>query len=305
MQRFAVSLSRSARLLRDSKYTAKVQACWLDDRNYSFSFSEGSPALPCNNKSSIEGFQNDSKSRRFTRVEESPEVLDQSSRRTMLPRKKAIGENISSREKSAFLLNQLNDVGDSREAVYGALDAWVAWEKSFPLVSLKRMLITLEKQEQWHRVVQIIKWMLSKGQGRTRGTYEQLIRALEKDHRAEEAHLIWVKKLGSDLHSVPWSVCGLMMSIYCRNNMSQRLIKLFRSLESFDRKPPTTSIIRKVADAYENLGLSEEKNKVLEKYGDLFAENGAPKKSRRPLKKREQSGPTSEKDTSGSTVNNA
>lgn len=164
-----------------------------------------------------------------------------------------------------FPLMQLINLNDSREAVYGTLDGWVAWEKSFPLVSLKRILITLEKEEQWHRVVQvlhtisinspllgleylvlilssffwslffffssfcscqIIKWMLSKGQGRTMGTYEQLIRALEKDHRAEEAHRIWLKKIGSDLHSVPWRVCDLMVSIYYRNNMLERLVKV-------------------------------------------------------------------------------
>lgn len=51
---------------------------------------------------------------------------------------------------------QLINLNDSREAVYGTLDGWVAWEKSFPLVSLKRILITLEKEEQWHRVVQVL-----------------------------------------------------------------------------------------------------------------------------------------------------
>ncbi|CAA6661908.1 unnamed protein product [Spirodela intermedia] len=216
------------------------------------------------------------------------QALDQFSSKTMLPRKKAIGENISSRDKSTFLLNALINLNDSREAVYGTLDGWVAWERSFPLVSLKRILITLEKEEQWHRVVQVIKWMLSKGQGRTMGTYEQLIRALEKDHRAEEAHRIWLKKIGSDIHSVPWRVCDLMVSIYYRNNMLERLIKLFKALESFDRKSPSKSIVQKVADAYEMMGSSEEKNRVLEKYSSLFSEAAAaghPRKPRRAVKK--------------------
>ena len=50
---------------------------------------------------------------------------------------------------------QLLDLKDSKEAVYGTLDAWVAWEHNFPLVSLKRALLVLQKEEQWHRIVQV------------------------------------------------------------------------------------------------------------------------------------------------------
>jgi hypothetical protein len=52
-------------------------------------------------------------------------------------------------------LLQLIDMKDSKEAVYGALDAWVAWEQNFPIASLKRALLALEKEQQWHRVVQV------------------------------------------------------------------------------------------------------------------------------------------------------
>ncbi|KAJ0975618.1 hypothetical protein J5N97_017583 [Dioscorea zingiberensis] len=204
--------------------------------------------------------------------------------------KQRIGQNVSSVDKRKFLLNTLFDLKDSKEAVYGTLDAWVAWEQEFPLPMLKRALLVLEKMEQWHKVVQVLKWMLSKGQGTTRGTYEQLIRALEKDGRPEEAHNIWVKKVSHDLHSVPWRVCDLMISIYYRNNMLERLVKLFKGLEEFDRKPPCKSIVRKVADAFEMLGLLEEKSRVLEKYSHLFneASDGHFKKSRKASRKNDK-----------------
>ncbi|XP_058110836.1 pentatricopeptide repeat-containing protein At4g21190 isoform X6 [Magnolia sinica] len=136
----------------------------------------------------------------------------------------------------------------------------------------------------------VLKWMLSKGQGTTRGTYGQLIRALDKDRRAEEAHNLWVKKISHDLHSVPWQLCHLMISIYYRNNMPERLVKLFKGLEAFDRKPPDKSIVQKVADAYEMLGLLEEQKRVLEKYKDLFtkSDQGNSKKSRRASLKTEK-----------------
>lgn len=74
--------------------------------------------------------------------------------------------------------------------------------------------------------------MLSKGQGNTMGTYEQLIQALDMDSRADEAHEFWKNKIGSDLHSVPWSLCKLMISVYYRNNMLEDLIKVCIFLNS-------------------------------------------------------------------------
>lgn len=59
------------------------------------------------------------------------------------------------------------------------------------------------------------------------------------------------------------------------------VFQLFKALESFDRKPPSKSIVQKVADAYEMLGLSEEKNRVLEKYGSLLSETPAAGRPRR------------------------
>ncbi|XP_077220816.1 pentatricopeptide repeat-containing protein At4g18975, chloroplastic-like isoform X1 [Tasmannia lanceolata] len=198
-----------------------------------------------------------------------------------------IGENVPRRAKIHFLVDTLFDLKESKEALYDALDAWVAWEQNFPISSLKKAMCTLEKEQQWHRVIQIIsfqviKWMLSKGQGTTMGTYEQLIRALDNDDRAEEAHTFWVNKIGHDLHSVPWKLCDLMISIYYRNNMLERLVKLFKGLEAFDRKPQNKNTVQKVANTYEMLGLLEEQKRVMEKYNELFSESskGKSKKSK-------------------------
>ncbi|ESW29328.1 hypothetical protein PHAVU_002G061400 [Phaseolus vulgaris] len=199
---------------------------------------------------------------------------------TIVPRT-YIGENVSRKDKTKYLYSTLLELNDSKEAVYGALDAWIAWEQNFPIASLKTILNSLEKEQQWHRVVQVIKWMLSKGQGTTMGTYGQLIRALDMDHRVEEAQKFWEMKIGSDLHSVPWQLCHLMISVYYRNNMLEDLVKLFKGLEAFDRKPRDKTIIQKVANAYEMLGLLKEKEKVLAKYSHLFTEEGPTKTHRR------------------------
>ncbi|KAL8538721.1 hypothetical protein ACS0TY_000655 [Phlomoides rotata] len=171
--------------------------------------------------------------------------------------KHQIGENVPRRDKIRFLVNSLMDLQDNKEAIYSTLDAWVAWERNFPIASLKNVLLALERDQQWHRVIQI------------------------RDHRVEEAHEIWKKKLAFDLHSVPWKLCDLVMSVYYRNNMREDLVKLFKGLESFDRKPPEKSIVQKVADAYDLLGLPEEKERILKKYKDLFAESSSKRKSKK------------------------
>lgn len=186
--------------------------------------------------------------------------------------KHRIGKNVPKKDRVSFLVNTLLDVQDSKEAVYGTLDSWAAWEREFPIGHLKQALITLEKEQQWHRVVQVIKWMLSKGHGTTMNTYGQLIRALDMDHRVKEAHEIWVKKVGNDLHSVPWQLCKLMIGVYYRNNMLDNVVKLSKSMEAFDRKIYEKSVLMKIADSYEMLGLVEEKDRVLKKYSDLIDE---------------------------------
>eukprot|EP01018_Ginkgo_biloba_P041191 Gb_00067 [translate_table: standard] len=45
---------------------------------------------------------------------------------------------------------------------------------------------------------------------------------------------------------------------------------LFNDLEMYNRKPPDKVVVKKVADAYELLGLQDEQEKVLERYQSLF-----------------------------------
>lgn len=62
--------------------------------------------------------------------------------------------------------------------------------------------------------------------------------------------------------------------------MLEDLVKLFKGLESFDRKPRDKLSIQKVANAYEMLGLVEEKERIMEKYSHLFIEEG-PRRTRK------------------------
>lgn len=202
-----------------------------------------------------------------------------------------IGEKITRGEKIDILVKILVEANDNKESIYGCLDTFVAFEPEFPIASLKNVLGNLERQNQYHRVIQVIKWILSKGHGNTMGTYGQLIYALDVDHRPKEAHDIWMRKLNADLHSVSWRLCSLMISVYYRNDMLGNLVKLFKGLEAFNRKPIEKALVEKVANSYEMLGLPDEKERVLEKYKNLFDERpkrrGKKSKGSRKGKKKE------------------
>ncbi|KAJ8436514.1 hypothetical protein Cgig2_003212 [Carnegiea gigantea] len=72
------------------------------------------------------------------------------------------------------------------------------------------------------------------------------------------------------------------MSPFCSMLLSA-LLQLFRGLEAFGRKPTEKKIVQKVADAYEQLGLVDEKERIMEKYADLFRQSRteSDKKSKR------------------------
>ncbi|MBA0781227.1 hypothetical protein Gotri_002170 [Gossypium trilobum] len=80
-------------------------------------------------------------------------------------------DSASSGQKAFNLVRIVSQLPNEKETVYGALDKWVAWETEFPLIAAAKALRILRKRSQWLCVIQVIKWMLSKGQGATMGTY--------------------------------------------------------------------------------------------------------------------------------------
>ncbi|XXG85734.1 hypothetical protein AAC387_Pa11g0764 [Persea americana] len=68
---------------------------------------------------------------------------------------------------------------------------------------MKKALKTLENEEEWRRVIQVTKWMLSKGQGKTKGSYYTLLNALAEDGRLEEAEELWTMIFSESLEHLP------------------------------------------------------------------------------------------------------
>lgn len=78
------------------------------------------------------------------------------------------------------------------------------------------------------------KWMLSKGQGRTMGTYFCLLNALAEDGRLDEAEELWKKIFSDNLESTPRIFFDKMISIYYHRGMHEKMFDvciIFHKLE--------------------------------------------------------------------------
>nr|CAD1817931.1 unnamed protein product [Ananas comosus var. bracteatus] len=100
------------------------------------------------------------------------------------------------REKVAFLLLYttvalVSKLPNDKEVIYGALDRWTAWATEFPVIATAKALEILRRRNQWLRIIQVTKWLLSKGQVLTMETYDTLLVAFNMEGRIDEAESIW------------------------------------------------------------------------------------------------------------------
>ena len=73
---------------------------------------------------------------------------------------------------------------------------------------------------------QVSKWMLSKGIGRTNGTYSILLRAYCMDGRLEDAEALWEKVLALNDRSTPKNMFSYMTHIYKKHEMPEKVVKV-------------------------------------------------------------------------------
>ncbi|XP_002990990.2 pentatricopeptide repeat-containing protein At4g21190 [Selaginella moellendorffii] len=167
--------------------------------------------------------------------------------------------------KAVNLIKCIANLSDCKEDIYGALDAWSAFEVDFPIEPVKKALRILRDQWQWKRVIQVSKWMLSKGHGKTMATYQLLIVALEKEDRIEEAEEVFHGVFRRYLDALPRSHFSLMMGIYNRAGMYEKLLDLFADMEELNVRPDQ-GLVEMVAEVYFKVGMPEKSEKVREKY---------------------------------------
>ncbi|KAL0873683.1 hypothetical protein Bca101_023388 [Brassica carinata] len=160
---------------------------------------------------------------------------------------------------------EIKELSNVKEEVYGALDSFIAWELEFPLVIVKKALAILEDEREWKKIIQVTKWMLSKGQGRTMGTYFSLLNALAEDNRLDEAEELWNKLFMEHLEGTPRKFFNKMISIYYKRDMHHKLFEVFADMEELGVKP-NIAIVHMVGKVLLKLGMNDKYEKLMKKY---------------------------------------
>ncbi|XP_076921165.1 pentatricopeptide repeat-containing protein At4g21190-like [Bidens hawaiensis] len=167
--------------------------------------------------------------------------------------------------KSLKLVECIKGLSNVKEEVYGALDSFIAWDLEFPLITVKKALKSLEHEKEWKRIIQVTKWMLSKGQGKTMGSYYLLLYALAEDGRIDEAEELWTKLFSDNLQSMPRIFFDRMISIYYKRDMHDKMFEVFADMEELGIRP-TVSIVNIVGDVFQKFGMLEKYQKLKKKY---------------------------------------
>jgi len=167
--------------------------------------------------------------------------------------------------KSEKLVEHVKALSNVKEEVYSALDSFIAWEVEFPLIVIKKALRKLQVEKEWKRIIQISKWMLSKGQGKTMGTYYMLLNALANERRIEEAEELWMEIFNRHMEYVPRMFFTRIITMYERNNMTEKLLEVFADMEELGVKPERLAVV-KIASTFKNMGMMDKYEKVFKKY---------------------------------------
>ncbi|KAL3616964.1 hypothetical protein CASFOL_039358 [Castilleja foliolosa] len=169
-------------------------------------------------------------------------------------------DSSGSGQKALNLVYTISKLPNEKEAVYSALNKWIAWETEFPLIAAAKALRILRNRNQWKRVIQVAKWMLSKGQGATMATYDYLLLAFDMDGRVDEAEMLWNMILQTHNRSISKRLFSRMISVYDHHNVPDKVIEVFADMEELGVKPDEDTV-RRIGRAFEVLG-QEDKHRL-------------------------------------------
>ncbi|KAG8077975.1 hypothetical protein GUJ93_ZPchr0007g3418 [Zizania palustris] len=185
--------------------------------------------------------------------------------RPRYPRVWKTRKRVGTVSKSQKLVESVKGLSNVKEEVYGALDSFVAWELEFPLIAVKKALNTLEYESEWKRIIQVIKWMFNKGQGKTMGSYYTLLNALIEDGRVEEAEELYGKVFSRYLEGLPRTFFMRMISLYYRLESYEKMFDIFADMEELGVRPDG-SIIRMLGEVFQKLEMLDKYEKLKKKY---------------------------------------
>ncbi|KAK3125286.1 hypothetical protein QOZ80_7BG0602750 [Eleusine coracana subsp. coracana] len=174
-------------------------------------------------------------------------------------------ETAGSGKKAVRLVDTISKLPNEREAVYGALDKWSAFEPEFPVIAAAKALGMLKRRRQWLRIIQVTKWLMSKGQVLTWTTYDTLLMALFMDGRVDEAESIWNTIIQTHTRSVPKRLFSRMILMYDIRNRQDKVLEIYADMEELGVRPDEDTT-RRIGRAFETKGQNDKHQFVLNKH---------------------------------------
>ncbi|EER97347.1 hypothetical protein BDA96_02G346500 [Sorghum bicolor] len=174
-------------------------------------------------------------------------------------------ETAGSGKKALRLIDAVSKLPNEREAIYGALDKWSAFEPEFPIIAAAKALGMLKRRQKWLRIIQVTKWLMSKGQVLTWTTYDTLMLALFMDKRVDEAESIWNTVIQTHMRSVPKRLFSRMILMYDIHQRPDKVLEIYTDMEELGVRPDEDTA-RRIGKAFVAFGQEEEEKHVLEKY---------------------------------------
>ncbi|GAU12735.1 hypothetical protein TSUD_122270 [Trifolium subterraneum] len=114
--------------------------------------------------------------------------------------------------------------------------------------------------------IRLAKWMLSKGQGATMGTYDTLLLAFGMEQRVDEAESLWNMIIHAHTRSVSKRLFSRMISLYDHHDLPDKIVEVFADMEEL-RVKPDEDTVKKVTSAFKKLGQEEKRKLVIKRYG--------------------------------------
>ncbi|CAA7405013.1 unnamed protein product [Spirodela intermedia] len=178
-------------------------------------------------------------------------------------------DSTGSGQKALNLVRIVSQLPNEKEAIDKALDKWTAFEVEFPLIAVAKALGILRRRNQWLRIIQVSKWLLSKGQAMTMGTYDVLLLALDMEGRVDEAETIWHAVLETHTRSISRRLFSRMIAVYDHHRMPAKILEVFADMEELGVKPDEDTVTR-VGRALQSLGQEDNRRRLFQKYGRKF-----------------------------------
>ncbi|KAF7015386.1 hypothetical protein CFC21_029244 [Triticum aestivum] len=139
------------------------------------------------------------------------------------------------------------------------------WIRKDSAGSGKKALCLVNTRRKWLQIIQVTKWLMSKGQVLTWTTYDTLLLALSMDGRVDEAESIWNTILETYTRSVPKKLFSRMIQIYNTRHLPDKVLEIYADMEELGVRPDEDTT-RRVGRAFASSGQEDKQKPVLEKY---------------------------------------